>query len=282
MKKLIKTVSAILLATACLTPGLAWAAGNPAVSLEQSGALKASDASGVHSMLVELTFVGADADKVTDVALADAPADTLSSVVYDAATKKATIAVSAGDQALNLSDSLLGKVDVIAQGASADSPVSVEAKLTYLQFIDDADSSTATKDGSVNSDAIVRLTSTEASSPVVNEGQGTEGGNTNTSGGNDAQGGSAGMGYGINGEGGSSLGGDNSSTDGSAASATKTADYKANGVVSGTQTGQSTAGGSTNLVRTGDIALICGIAIAIAALCVFVAIGFTRKKQQSR
>ena len=258
MKKVFKTLSAILLATACLTPGLAWAASNTSVSLTDSGLLRASDATAVHSALVELEFVSDNADKVTDVVLRNAPDNALSSVVYDAAAKKATIAVSTGDAALNSNDVLLGNVSVIAQGASIETPVVVQAKLVAYEYIDSADSSAAAENGGVPG-TTVSLTSTESTTPAAAEPSDW-----------------AGMGYGIEGSGDNGGNLVNTNTNG-----VTTADYKANGVVTATQTGQS-AGANTGLVKTGDVLAICGIALGAAAVAVVVIMLVSRKKSAAR
>lgn len=266
MKRVFKTLSAILLACACLVPGLAWAAG-PSVTLESNGTLKATDMAGVHSILVEVAFDGANADKVTDVALKNAPSDALASAVYSGG--KATIAVSAGASELQLANSSLGTLDVIAQGASAETPVSVAAHVMAVEYLDSPDSTANTKSATVISSNPVTITSTESATPPDDGGDGSSG---------NGQGQGAGLGSGIegsgNGIGGNGAGGNNNG-------ATGPADYRANGAVSATQAGAST-GGNTGLVKTGDVLAICGIALGAAAIVVFGAMFFARRKASSR
>lgn len=259
MKKVFKTLSAILLATACLVPGLAWAAG-PSVTLDANGVLKATDLGDAHSILVEVTFSGENADKVTDVDLLNVPSDILASAAYSGG--KATIAASAGDKVLQLPNSTLGTLDVIALNASAANPVRVEAHITSVEYLDSADSTAQTKVASADS-AAVTITSTH--------GESTGGGSGSGAGGT---GGLDGMGAGID-------GGNGNGGNGGNGGSTSTADYKANGVVSSTQAGQS-AGSNTGLVKTGDVLAICGIALGAAAVAVAVVMLVSRKKGAAR
>lgn len=279
MKRMIKTLSIALIAAACMLPGLAWAAGNVSASLERSGELKITDASQVHSVLVEVVFSGDEADKVTDVFLKDAPANALASTSYAPESKKATIALSSGSVPLQLEGSSLGTIGVVAQDASGEHPVPVDARLTAMQYIDQADSSSDTEDGTVDPNAVVRLSSTESQLPPDDEDQGDpgsgNGGASNGSGIGDSSSNTAGNSGSGNGAG--TAGGNGSTTGGS----TGTADYRAQGVVGSTQTGQSTAD-NASLVRTGDVALICGIVIAAAAACVFIAMAVTRRKERAK
>lgn len=253
MKKVFKALSAILLATACLIPGLAWAA-EPSVALETNGALRASDMGGVHSVLVEVVFDGANADKVTGVELKNAPSDALSSAAYSGG--KATVAVSAGEKALNLANSSLGTLNVIAQGATVENPLPVSARIAAVEYLDTDDSTAATKMAAANPSSAVNILSTQGEPTNAPEGKdlgtGIEG--SGNAGGANGQ-------YGSNGNSG----------------AITTADYRANGVVSTTQAGQSTAG-NTGLVKTGDVLAICGIALGVAAIAVAVAMLISRKK----
>lgn len=252
MKKVFKTLSAILLATACLVPGLAWAA-EPSVTLESNGALKASDMDGVHSVLVEVVFDGTNADKVTGVELKNVPSDTLSSVVYSGG--KVTVAVSAGERALNSANSSLGTLNVIAQGASVENPLPISARITAVEYLDTADSTAATKMAAVNAANAVNVLSTQgepSNAPDEKD-----------------------LGTGIEGSG--NVGGANGQYGSSGNGAITTADYRANGVVTTTQAGQS-ATGNTGLVKTGDVLAICGIALGAAAIVVVVSMLVTRKK----
>lgn len=274
MKKMFKALGVALFA-ACLTPAIAWAAGNVSVTLEQNGALKASEAGAVHSALVEVVFSGEGADRITDVVLKDAPENALASTSYSAESKKATIAVSSGSVPLDLKSSSLGTIDIIAQDASEENPVTVDARLVSMQYIDQADSAAATEDGTVNSDAVVRLQGTESQPPT---GDGSGDGNGNGNGNDDGNGNGIGNGDGSgsgngngNGNGGSNAGSGN----------TGTADYRPQGVVTPTKTGQSTAD-NASIVRTGDVMLICGIALGVAAVVVFAAMAFLRRKSSTR
>ena len=261
MKKVFKTLSAILLATACLVPGLAWAAG-PSVTLDANGVLKTSDLGDTHSILVEIAITGENADKVTDVELMNAPSDILASAVY--ANGKATIAASAGDNVLKLPNSTLGTLDIIAMDASEANPVRVNAHITSIEYLDSADSTAQTKTMSVDS-SDATLTSTRGES-------------TGGSGGGVDQG--AGLGSGIDGGARANDTNGMNGTNGNGG-ATSTADYKANGVVSSTQAGQSTSG-NTGLVKTGDVLAICGIALGAAAIGVVVVMLVSRKKGAAR
>lgn len=279
MKKVFKTLSAILLATACLTPGLAWADANPSVELNGDGALKVSNMVDVHSVLVEVTLSGSDVNKITDVTLENAPSNAMSSAVYDAANSKITVAVSSGKNVLDPNNGSLGTVTLAARGASASNPVEVNARVAGVEYIASEDSAAAVQSGSVieDPDKPVTLKSTTEVVPP-NSGNNGNGGNGNGNG--DGSGSGSGSG-GLGGALGSSIDSDNdgNGNGGNNSNATRTADYSANGVVSNTQAGQST---NTGLVKTGDVLMICGIGIGVAAIAVVVSMLISRKKASAR
>ncbi len=290
MKKMLKRLSIVLFAAACLVPATAWAAGSMSVELQGDGALKATDTAEVRSVLVEVELSGDEVAKVTGVVLKDAPQNALATASYSADTKKATIAVSSGNAPLDLQDASLGTIDVIAQDASGEHPVPVEARVVSLIYIDEADSAAATENGTFDPSAVVRLASTEAKPPTNDGSNGNNGdgsGNGSNNGNGDGNGSGSSMGNGTgngNGNGNGSNQGASDLKDGNPnvnnGSTTNTADYRPKGVVTSTKTGQNTADAS--LVRTGDVMLICIIALAASAVAVFIALTISRRKRSAK